>query len=89
MYISKISLINILFFTLVLSVYSSHIVQPNFQENIYNVYPLELNTNHWINQTIYNDFTEEKKQFQSKNNKITIFLFFVFLANVINWFEIE
>ncbi len=83
MFSSRVAIANILFLTFTMGLGMVHIAQPNVQNNMYNIYPIQLDHN----STLLNSLQTEKYQFQSKNNQISVLLFFILLANIFNWFN--
>ncbi len=83
MFSSRVAIANILFLTFTMGLGMVHIAQPNLENNMYNIHPIQLN----YNNTLSGDFKIEKDQFQSKNNQISVLFFFILLANILNWFN--
>lgn len=83
MFSSRVAIANILFLTFTMGLSLVHITQPNIQNNMYNIYPIQLDHNN----TLSNSLQTEKYQFQSKNNQMSVLFFFILLANILNWFD--
>ncbi len=83
MFSSRVAIANILFLTFTMGLGLVHITQPNIQNNMYNIYPIQLDHNN----TLSNSLQTEKYQFQSKNNQMSVLFFFILLANILNWFD--
>jgi len=77
MFSTRVYLINVMFLIFTMTIYAVHWIQPDFNQNTLNVYPIDTNSDYFPNQ----QFASEQEK--NKINKITMLILLILLLSLI------
>jgi hypothetical protein len=73
MFSSRVAIANILFLTFTMGLGLVHIVQPNVQNNMYNIYPIQLDHNNTLSNSLQTNYQFNITLLSNSKNQLVFY----------------